>query len=366
MLLTQYSFAQSPDGSRTAFTSPVTLTANTPVFRNGILQGSGDFSYSGFTATFIAAPGNGDTLTILADSSLFAGTFSQAPDGSRTAFTASLAITASTMVFRNGILQSAFTYSGFTVTFSVAPASGDTLALLFDSGLLGYALSPAPDGTRTSFTVPVVVTGNSALFRNGMLEGAADYSSSSSTIAFVAAPASADSFTFLQAGGAPPPPAPASIAYPGYGSSLSMSPDGGNTFTRIAQLKSFEPQGSKTILVDSSSITDPDNFTRPLAVRIEAGEIALDGVLIPSNASQLSLGSAQAELELNTFLIVLTDGTQYIFQAYVTEYIPFKVKVKNAITFSAKLTVVGAGLFQPLLSGGFDPTAFDPNAFSTM
>lgn len=367
-MLTQYNFSQAPDGSRVAFTSPIALTANTPVFRNGILQGTADYSFSGFTATFTAAPASGDNLAILGDSTLFAGSFSQTPNGVLTAFTASLAITATTMVFRNGVLQGPanYSYSGFTATFAVAPATGDKLALLFDSGLVAYALNPVPDGSRTSFTAPVVVTGNSVLFRNGILEDSEDFSSSSATVTFVAAPAIGDNLTFLQAGGAPPAPAPASIAYPGYGSSLSMSLDGGNTFTRIAQLKIIEPQGSKLTLVDSSTISDPDNYLRPLAVRVDAGEIAIEGVAIPSDSSQLSLATAQSQLQLNSFLVVLTDGTQYVFQAWVSEYQPFKVQVKNAITFSAKLTVVGGGLSQALIFGGFDPAAFDPNAFSTL
>jgi hypothetical protein len=139
-----------------------------------------------------------------------------------------------------------------------------------------------------------------------------------------------------------------------------MSVDGGTTFTPIAQLKSFEPSGSKQQHVDQTNLSTPANFTQPLAVKVTSGELSLEGVLIPTDSSQLSLGSVHTDMTVGTFLAVLSDGSQWMFQALVSEYVPFKVKVKSALTFSAKLTVL-AGYF--VMSGAFDQAAFDQNAF---
>lgn len=152
-----------------------------------------------------------------------------------------------------------------------------------------------------------------------------------------------------------------SKAYPGYGSKLKISLDDGLTFVPIAQLKTFGPSGSKQQMLDQTSTATPGNFTQPLAVRVASGEFPIDGVLIPTDPSQVSLAAAHTGMLLATFLATLTNGTGYMFQAYVSEFVPFSVKVKNAITFSAKLTIVG-GIF--VLSGVFDVAAFDLNAFA--
>lgn len=132
-----------------------------------------------------------------------------------------------------------------------------------------------------------------------------------------------------------------SRAQPGYGSKLFMSASGAG-FVPIAQLKSFIPDGSKQVIVDQTNVSTPDNFSRPLAVRIDSGEIALDGVLDPANTGILQLGTAHASLALYYFMAVLTDGTQYTFQGLVSEYVPFKVSYSKAITFSGKIRVSGA------------------------
>lgn len=130
-------------------------------------------------------------------------------------------------------------------------------------------------------------------------------------------------------------------ANPGYGSKFFMSADNVN-FTPIAQLKSFAPQGSKQTIVDQTNILTPDNFMRPLAVRVDSGDIDLEGVLDPANTGILQLGTAHASLNLYYFKAVLTDGTEYDFQGLVSDYVPFKVTYNKYIAFSAKIRVSGA------------------------
>lgn len=130
-------------------------------------------------------------------------------------------------------------------------------------------------------------------------------------------------------------------AYPGYGSSLASSPNG-SAYTTIAQLKKFAPVGSKQTMVDQTNITTPLPFTQPYAARVDSGEFELSGVLNPSEATALNLGTLHAGLTLAYFQVTLTDGSVYTFQAFVSEYVPFDVTYNKMIGFSAKLRVQGA------------------------
>jgi len=133
------------------------------------------------------------------------------------------------------------------------------------------------------------------------------------------------------------------IAKAGAGSKFFMSSSNANgSFVPVAQLKTFAHQGSKQTIVDQTNISTPDNFSRPLAVRIDSGEINLDGVLDPANTSILQLGTAHASMALYYFLAVLSDGTQYTFQGLVSEYAAFSVSYSKAMLFSAKIRISGA------------------------
>lgn len=65
--------------------------------------------------------------------------------------------------------------------------------------LTRYALSPAPNGTITSFTVPPVLSPNGQLFQNGdLLTPGDDYSYGGSTITFFVAPLAGDILAYFQ------------------------------------------------------------------------------------------------------------------------------------------------------------------------
>jgi len=130
-------------------------------------------------------------------------------------------------------------------------------------------------------------------------------------------------------------------AQPGFGSKFYLQLPGG-VMTAVAQLRRFKPAGSKATIVDQTNVSTPDNFDRPLAVRITSGEIDMDGVLDPANTQILQLGQAHAQLALVNCQVILTDGTQYSFSGYVSEYVPWEVEFNKFIAFSAKIRVSGA------------------------
>jgi hypothetical protein len=67
------------------------------------------------------------------------------------------------------------------------------------STLIHYNLSPAPNGVRTSFTVPVPVSPNALVVQNGLvLAITEDYTFSGTTLTFVSAPGASDSLAVYQ------------------------------------------------------------------------------------------------------------------------------------------------------------------------
>jgi len=149
------------------------------------------------------------------------------------------------------------------------------------------------------------------------------------------------------------------IGYVGRGTTLSYSLDN-TTFTPIAQLQQFTPAGSKQTIIEQTNLSSPGNFTQYLAVQIDAGDIDIEGALNPEDLSYLTLGQLHGNLTLAYFQAMLVDGSIFSFTAFVSEFVPFKVKWNKAYTFSAKLRLTG-GISSPL--GTFDAATFDPLVF---
>jgi len=147
--------------------------------------------------------------------------------------------------------------------------------------------------------------------------------------------------------------------YNGRGSQLRASIT--NVYTAIAQLTDFGPSGSKQAFVDQTSLTSPGPFTVPLAVQVDSGDFELEGVCNPSDPMGLQLGVWHGSLALVNWQVQLTDGSIYSFQAYVSELVPFTVKINKCLRFSAKLRIPG-GIQGP--AGIFDQTIFDPAVFA--
>lgn len=136
------------------------------------------------------------------------------------------------------------------------------------------------------------------------------------------------------------------IAKGGAGSSLQFSTDN-VTFTKVAQLRQIKPGGSKQTMVDQTNILTPMPWTAPLAVRVDSGDLDIDGILDPANGSQLALGTLHKNMTLAWWKVLLSDGTPWTFQAFVSDYTPFAADVGKAMTFTAKLRIWG-GLTGPL------------------
>lgn len=129
-------------------------------------------------------------------------------------------------------------------------------------------------------------------------------------------------------------------AYPGYGSKLYVSLDN-VTFTQIAQLRKFSPAGSKQTMVDQTTLRSPGPFTQPAPVQVDSGEFEFDGFYLSGDVSQTTLGQLHGELQYAYFKAVLTDGTTWLMNGYVSEFTPWDVTYNKAIPFKGKLRVAG-------------------------
>jgi hypothetical protein len=212
----------SINGSNVSFTlknapAPGTLQ----LYRNGVRQGAGgDYTITGNSITFGAAPSSGDVLLAdysylpvsLPDDDVYvtnetpAGTV----NGSNVTFTLANAPAAGTLqLYHNGVRQQAgagadYTLSGSTITFAVSPLSGDVLLADYScsapSEPANYVTGETPSGTVNGSNVTFMLahapaTGTLQLYRNGVRQQAgsgADYTLSGSTITFNAAPPSGD------------------------------------------------------------------------------------------------------------------------------------------------------------------------------
>lgn len=148
----------------------------------------------------------------------------------------------------------------------------------------------------------------------------------------------------------------------GYGSKLYYSLDN-TTFTAIAQLQHYELSGSKQSFIDQTNQSSPGNFTQPVAVQVDGGELEFSGVYKANDASQLTLGQLHGALTLAYWRNVLSDGSYWQFQATVSEFTPWGVVYNKFIPFSGKLRLTG-GMESPL--SAFQPDAFDPAAFQVV
>jgi hypothetical protein len=130
-------------------------------------------------------------------------------------------------------------------------------------------------------------------------------------------------------------------AYVGFGTELNLGTAVGGPFTKVAQLKNITPEGSKAQMVDRTNVLTPDNGTRTLPVRIDTGELDIVGVLDPANTSILQLGTLHASLTPVFAQLVLPGGTEYTFQCFVSQYVPWTIPYNKALGFTARLRVNG-------------------------
>ena len=134
------------------------------------------------------------------------------------------------------------------------------------------------------------------------------------------------------------------VAYIGKGCSLSVY--SGASFVNVAQLQKFSFSGIKLQTDDVTNIDSPSGYKEIITVLIDPGDVSLEGILDPENASQTDLNTLSQTVggSAVNFKITLsnTNATTITFAGFVTEYVPAVVETTKAITFSAKITISGA------------------------
>lgn len=133
----------------------------------------------------------------------------------------------------------------------------------------------------------------------------------------------------------------------GKGTVISISVDGGHTFTPVKQLKTGSFTGRKSDLEDITNM-DSAGATREWApTLIDNGQLAVSGVFDPADPGQLAVNvafTAQTLVEVQVQYPKATDqvnsGLLRAFSAYVTES-NLDAQFDKTSTFSATLKITG-------------------------
>lgn len=134
------------------------------------------------------------------------------------------------------------------------------------------------------------------------------------------------------------------VAYPGYGSTLASGGTTGASYTTLGQLKKFGFNGIKADFDEITNLGSPSIFKEWLKTTVDGSDVTFDGVLNPVDTvtqSLLTNISTAGSAALFYWKITTTDGSTFIFTAYVSDF-KFSVEYNKAIVFSGTLKIVGS------------------------
>lgn len=138
-----------------------------------------------------------------------------------------------------------------------------------------------------------------------------------------------------------------STGFSGKGGSLSLSTDGGTTYTPVKQVQKISSAGQKSNFADITNLDSPDAFIERIPTTLDSGTLSLTVVSLPTDAGQLMLLAAfQAQTKLKVELQypkigAQTTGLLKTFSAYVSSAPMPTLGITDASTFDAELTITG-------------------------
>ena len=134
----------------------------------------------------------------------------------------------------------------------------------------------------------------------------------------------------------------------GKGSTLSISSDGGTTWTMVKQGKTITYSGQKTNFEDVTNLDSPGNVIERVPTTNDPGTAQAQGVHDPADAGQLAVRAAQVA---QTALTVkhqfskasdqTTNGLLRTFSAYVSEVNGPDAQYDKSSTFSFTFQITG-------------------------
>jgi ABC-type proline/glycine betaine transport system substrate-binding protein len=129
-------------------------------------------------------------------------------------------------------------------------------------------------------------------------------------------------------------------AFTGYGLEFKyQSSDSPVTFTKVDKAQKVTMPSIKIDTAEVSTMDSPNRSKQFIATIQDNGEVTVQGIFVPGNASQEAL-KAQADFEPHDYEVVLPDslGT-YSFTAIVTEWNLGTHELTKAAEFTAKLKI---------------------------
>lgn len=117
----------------------------------------------------------------------------------------------------------------------------------------------------------------------------------------------------------------------------------GSSFATIARIKKIDLGGTKADLDDITNMDSATPNREYLPTLLDPGEISLECLFVPGDATQATLQSDYEGQQLSPYQIVLPNGlgTWGPFNAYVTSN-DFALPIDKAGTRTIKLKVTGA------------------------
>jgi hypothetical protein len=139
-----------------------------------------------------------------------------------------------------------------------------------------------------------------------------------------------------------------SKGYTGRGTSLSMGASPAVTFTKVAQVKTFQYNGQKWSFDDitnsDSPAVGPGVLKESIPNTVEPGECAIAGIYLPSDAGQEMLATAFNSGVLYDFKMQLpvgpgqsTAGNLMTFSGYIEDPALPDVQFDKSLTFKATI-----------------------------
>ena len=134
----------------------------------------------------------------------------------------------------------------------------------------------------------------------------------------------------------------------GNGTLFSVSVNGGTTYTPVHELQSISFGSSKLDLEDITNLDSVGNYREYAPTLLDAGEVSINGIFIPTDAGQLACFAAfDARAVLTCKIQWLPTGSQTtgattVFAAFQTERPSKDASVDKVAKFAAKFKVTGA------------------------
>jgi Lambda phage tail tube protein, TTP len=115
----------------------------------------------------------------------------------------------------------------------------------------------------------------------------------------------------------------------------------------IGQIMKGGFSGIKRNFTDTTVISTADNYDTSIPTTIASGEFSFDTNFIPGDASQQELVTLRDSGALRNYKVALSDGSDWVFPAYVESADVVSLEIKKQVGLNVKLKLNGKAVYTP-------------------